>query len=80
MGIPEEDIPRIFERFYRVEKARTSDTGGTGLGLAIAKEIVDAHGGQIWLESKVGSGTTVYVRLPYVANLPGEFGTETACV
>ncbi len=80
MGIPEEDIPRIFERFYRVEKARTSDTGGTGLGLAIAKEIVDAHGGQIWLESEVGRGTTVYVRLPYVANLPGEIGTETAGV
>lgn len=77
MGIPEEDQPRIFERFYRVEKARTSDTGGTGLGLAIAKEIVDAHGGQIWLESKVGEGTKVYVRLPYNAKLPETVGSET---
>lgn len=77
MGIPEEDQPRIFERFYRVEKARTSDTGGTGLGLAIAKEIVDAHGGQIWLESKVGAGTKVDVRLPYSAKLPETVGSET---
>lgn len=77
MGIPKEDQPRIFERFYRVEKARTSDTGGTGLGLAIAKEIVDAHGGSISLESEPGKGTTVCVRLPYNAKLPSESGMET---
>ncbi len=65
MGIPKEDIPRLFERFYRVEKARTSDAGGTGLGLAIAKEIIDAHGGDIRVESESGKGTRVFVLLPY---------------
>ena len=69
MGIPEEDVPRLFERFYRVEKARTSNAGGSGLGLAIAKEIIDAHGGNIWVESEVGVGTKTYVYLPYVANI-----------
>ncbi len=64
MGIPEEDIPHIFERFYRVEKSRTSETGGTGLGLAIAKEIVEAHGGNISMTSKVGRGSTVTIWLP----------------
>jgi len=67
MGIPEEDVPRLFERFYRVEKARTSNAGGSGLGLAIAKEIIDAHGGNIWVESEVGVGTKTYVYLPYVS-------------
>lgn len=69
MGIPEEDIPRLFERFYRVEKARTSNAGGSGLGLAIAKEIVDAHGGSIWVKSTVGKGTKMFVYLPYVSNI-----------
>lgn len=69
MGIPAEDIPRLFERFYRVEKARTSDAGGTGLGLAITKEIVDAHGGQIWVESEPGKGTSTWIRIPYECKL-----------
>ena len=69
MGIPEEDQPRIFERFYRVEKARSSDRGGTGLGLAIAKEITEAHGGSISLKSKLGEGTVIAIRLPYVADI-----------
>ncbi len=65
MGIPKEDLPRLFERFYRVEKARSSDAGGSGLGLAIAKEILDAHGGEIRVESAVGKGTNMFIILPY---------------
>lgn len=64
VGIPEEDIPHLFERFYRVEKARSSDKGGTGLGLAIAREFAEAHGGTISVKSRVSEGTTFTVTLP----------------
>jgi len=65
MGIPKENVGRIFDRFYRVDRARARSMGGTGLGLAIAREMIEAHGGKIWAESEEGYGTTVFFTLPY---------------
>lgn len=65
VGIPKENIPHVFDRFYRVDKARSRNLGGTGLGLAIAKEIAMAHGGNIWVSSDWGKGTTFSFSLPY---------------
>ncbi|MBC8040458.1 MAG: PAS domain S-box protein [Opitutaceae bacterium] len=63
-GIPTEDLPHLFERFYRVDKGRSREKGGTGLGLSIVKHIVQLHGGRVWVESTQGQGTTFFFSLP----------------
>jgi two-component system phosphate regulon sensor histidine kinase PhoR len=63
-GIPPESLDRVFERFYRVDKARSRDQGGTGLGLSIVKHIVQAHGGEVWVKSELGKGSTFFFTLP----------------
>jgi two-component system sensor histidine kinase BaeS len=63
-GIPPEELPLIFERFYRTDKARARETGGSGLGLAIVQRLVAIQGGRVWAGSTVGKGTTFYVALP----------------
>ncbi len=69
-GIPSTDLPRITERFYRVDKARTREEGGTGLGLAIVKHLVHLHHGSIRIDSELGKGTTVEISLPIPESSP----------
>jgi two-component system phosphate regulon sensor histidine kinase PhoR len=64
IGIPSQDISRIFERFYKVDRSRNRDSGGTGLGLAIAKHLVEGHGGKLWVDSEEGRGSAFYFTLP----------------
>ena len=71
IGIPREDLGRIFERFYRVDKGRSQEIGGTGLGLSIVKHIIQAHGGRVWAESTPGKGSTFFVTLPKADPKPG---------
>jgi signal transduction histidine kinase len=65
IGISPEDLPHVFEHFYRAEKSRSRYYGGAGLGLAICKRIIESHGGQIWVESSPNEWTTFYFTLPY---------------
>jgi signal transduction histidine kinase len=71
-GIPNRDLPYIFEPFYRVDSSRSRDTGGYGIGFSLSKRIVDAHGGSIEILSAEGKGTTVTIFLPYSPPAPGQ--------
>lgn len=64
IGIAQRELPRIFERFYRVDRARSRETGGTGLGLSIVRHVTENHGGEVTVDSELGQGTTFEVRLP----------------
>ena len=64
IGVPEKNLARIFERFYRVDKARSKEIGGTGLGLSIVRHIAENHGGRVTVESTLGEGSTFTVHLP----------------
>jgi len=75
-GIPPEAIDRVFERFYRVDKARSRDQGGTGLGLSIVKHIVQAHGGEVRVESELGKGATFFFTVPETPEIQSQLATD----
>ncbi|EGK11645.1 sensor histidine kinase VicK [Desmospora sp. 8437] len=68
-GIPQEELQRVFERFYRVDRSRNRQSGGSGIGLTIVKKLVESHSGSIQIESKPGMGTCIYIHLPNQNNL-----------
>ncbi|HAM1664902.1 TPA: cell wall metabolism sensor histidine kinase WalK [Listeria monocytogenes] len=72
LGVPDEDLANVFDRFFRVDKARSREMGGTGLGLAIAREVIEAHGGRIWAERNKTKGTIIKFTLPY-SDLPEDY-------
>jgi signal transduction histidine kinase len=69
IGIPQHELTRIFERFYRVDNSNTRRIGGTGLGLAITRALVELHGGRVWVDSTPGEGSTFYVTLPIATEM-----------
>ena len=80
IGIAKEHIPRLFERFYRVDKARSRELGGTGLGLAIVKHLVQAHNGNVWVESELGEGSAFWFSLPYEQPVSGRLRRTSAAI
>jgi two-component system phosphate regulon sensor histidine kinase PhoR len=77
IGIPQAEQPRIFERFYRVDVARSREVGGTGLGLAISKHLVEGHGGRIWVESELGQGSQFHFSVPIFERLAARNGSNS---
>ena len=76
LGMPKKELAHIFERFYRVDKARSRAQGGTGLGLAISKDVIEMHHGRIWVDSTEGKGSTFYISLPYEEYAEGDLWDE----